>query len=341
MMMAETGVVASGMRTIWLVSIFSDVMRSRMKPLDVSCASPIGPANATRPPSRAIAIAALSALPPRISARCLAFALLPRAGTVSTRKVRSRTGMPMQRMRGAIPGAAISVSALVVHPAAEQVMRNRKRMRAGEPVRMRPRQHQGRLLAREPARILKLGVIDDDVLAHGPRAAPDHQRRRIGPGLGHVILHVGAADPRLLENLAADRVLDGLGGFDETGEAGIHARRKLLLAAEQALFAGGDVHDHDGIGARKVLGLATRALPLPAAFLHPGTRAAIGAIAVALMPAHHRLRHRDRRQLLRRPRALHRHAAQLTEGVVFAPDQLLGRGLRQAHPEHRGAVAQA
>jgi len=106
-MIAETGVATSGMRTMWLVSMPSCAICARMKALDISRASPMGPANETRPPSRAIAIAALSALPPQISARWLALALLPRAGTASTRKVRSRTGMPMQRMRGAIPDAAI------------------------------------------------------------------------------------------------------------------------------------------------------------------------------------------------------------------------------------------
>ena len=43
---------------------------------------------------------------------------------------------------------------------------------------------------------------------------------------------------------------------------------------------------------------------------HRAARAAIGAKAVALMPAHQRFRHRDRGQLLRRQHALHRHAAQ-------------------------------
>src|SRR4051794_32165656 len=110
-------------------------------------------------------------------------------------------------------------------------------------------------------------MIDDDVLVERPRAAADHQRRWIGPRLRHVILHVGAADSGFFEDFPAYRVLDGLGDLDEAGEAGIHARRKLLLAAEQALLARGDQHDHDGIGARKMLGLASRALALPAAFL--------------------------------------------------------------------------
>src|SRR6266702_5354765 len=179
-MIADTGVVRPGMRTICAVSMPSVAIRSRRKPLDVSPVSPIGPANAARPPSRAMAIAALSALPPQISARWLALALLPRSGTASTRKARSRTGMPMQRMRGAIPDAAIGAldlrAALVVHPAAEQMMRDRERMRTGEPVGMRPRQHQGCLLPREPACILGLRVIADDILVQRPRAATDHQR---------------------------------------------------------------------------------------------------------------------------------------------------------------------
>ena len=51
-------------------------------------------------------IAALSALPPQISSKWVAFSLEPRPGTPPTRNVRSRTGMPMHRMRGGIFGAA-------------------------------------------------------------------------------------------------------------------------------------------------------------------------------------------------------------------------------------------
>jgi hypothetical protein len=68
--------------------------------------SPIGPHTEARPPSRTIPIAALSALPPQISSKWVAFSLEPRAGTPRTRNVRSRTGIPTQRMRGAILGAA-------------------------------------------------------------------------------------------------------------------------------------------------------------------------------------------------------------------------------------------
>jgi hypothetical protein len=50
-------------------------------------------------------IAALSELPPQISSKWVAFSFDPRAGTFGVRKVRSRTGIPMQRMRGGIFGA--------------------------------------------------------------------------------------------------------------------------------------------------------------------------------------------------------------------------------------------
>src|SRR5579864_2716705 len=72
----------------------------------VSRASPIGPQIEARPPSRTMPIAPLSALPPQISSKCVAFSLEPRAGSPGTRNVKSRTGIPMQRIRGdCFPGA--------------------------------------------------------------------------------------------------------------------------------------------------------------------------------------------------------------------------------------------
>jgi len=53
-------------------------------------------------------MAPLSALPPQISSKWLACSLEPRAGRPCTRNVRSRTGMPMHRMRGGIFDAAAS-----------------------------------------------------------------------------------------------------------------------------------------------------------------------------------------------------------------------------------------
>ena len=76
-----------------------------MKRLEVSFASPIGPQIEARPPSRTMPIAALSALPPQISSKPVAFSLEPRAGIPGVLNVRSRTGMPTHRMRGGIFGA--------------------------------------------------------------------------------------------------------------------------------------------------------------------------------------------------------------------------------------------
>ena len=228
-----------------------------------------------------------------------------------------------------------------MQPAPEQMVGNGEWMRSRQAVRVLPPDHQGRFRAVEPAHVLQFVVIDHDVLVGRARRASDHQRRWIGPGLRHVIGDVGAADSGFLENLAANRVLDGLGRLDEAGQAGIHAGRELLLPAEQDLVAELDQHDHDRVGTGKMLGLAASAFALPAAILHRGARAAIGAKAVALMPAHHRFRHRDRRELVRRDGALHRHAAQLGDRDVAAADQLFRRGRRNPHAEHRRAVAQA
>ena len=104
-MTAEIGVTSPSMWIRCLVSMPSLAIWSKMKRLEVSPASPIGPQIEARPPSRAIPIAPLSALPPQISSNAVAFSLEPRPGTPGVWKVRSRTGMPMQRMRGGIFGA--------------------------------------------------------------------------------------------------------------------------------------------------------------------------------------------------------------------------------------------
>ena len=79
-MTLEIGVTSPGMCTMCLVSMPSCASFSKIKRLDVSRASPIGPQIEARPPSRTIPIAALSALPPQISSKWVAFSLEPRAG---------------------------------------------------------------------------------------------------------------------------------------------------------------------------------------------------------------------------------------------------------------------
>jgi hypothetical protein len=64
----------------------------------------------------------------------------------------------------------------IVHPPAKQMMGNGERVRAGEPFRMFPPDHHGRLRAIEPACIFKFRVIDKDVLVQRSGCASDHQR---------------------------------------------------------------------------------------------------------------------------------------------------------------------
>ena len=126
---------------------------------------------------------------------------------------------------------------LDLQPAPDQMMGNRKWMRPGKPVWMLPFQHQRRLSTIEPARVFQFRAVDDDIFIDCTRSAADHQRRRIRPRLGHVVIDVGAANSGFLEDLSTYRVLDGFGRFDESGESRIHAGKKLLLAAERNLVA--------------------------------------------------------------------------------------------------------
>src|SRR5205814_9134321 len=100
-----------------------------------------------------------------------------------------------------------------LQPAAEQMMGDRKRVWPREALRMFPLQHQRGLGAVAPARVFQFRAIDNDVLVGCARGASDHQRGRIWPWLGHIIIHVGAANPGFLESLPPDGLSDGLGGL--------------------------------------------------------------------------------------------------------------------------------
>ncbi|CEG10654.1 hypothetical protein BN961_04094 [Afipia felis] len=100
-MMLEIGVTRPGIRTMALPSMPSRARSSKICSAAFSPAWPIGPDIRTRPPSRAMAMEAFSALPPLYSVKCVARILLPRAGIFSTRNTRSRTGIPTQRIFGA------------------------------------------------------------------------------------------------------------------------------------------------------------------------------------------------------------------------------------------------
>ena len=76
---------------------------------------------------------------------------------------------------------------------------------------------------------------------------------------------------------------------------------KRAGAAEQAVVAVDRQHDHDRIGARKMLGLAGRAVALPAGLRDVGRRAAIRAEAMPRMPVQQRLGLGERRRDARAP----------------------------------------
>jgi len=95
------------------------------------------------------------------------------------------------------------------------------------------------------------------------------------------------------------------------------------------------------IGARKMFGLAVRAIALPAALLHRRAGAASGTEAVTLMPAHHRFRHRDRREAgpggttpcIAMPRSS-------VTATSLRVSNFSAAAAEDAHAEHRGAVTQ-
>src|SRR6185295_9214315 len=114
---------------------------------------PSGPAKLARAPRCAIATAALAVLPPLMVPNWLAWVLMSGRGNVLTRKMRSRTAMPVQRTCLRVSGED-TVSLL--DPGADDVMRDRDWRRNADPLRMLADEHQRDLVAREPARVLQL-----------------------------------------------------------------------------------------------------------------------------------------------------------------------------------------
>src|SRR5215831_8775403 len=156
---AESAEVTPSSRTHPLQSTPSAASPARMRSLIGSCPAgpPSGPAKLARPPSRAIATAALAAQPPPTAMNSLAIALPSGGGNSSTRKTSSSTEIPVHRMRG------LEDTRLSFDPVANDVMRDRDRRRRAEPVGMAAQQHQCHLLALEPARAFELGAVHLDV----------------------------------------------------------------------------------------------------------------------------------------------------------------------------------
>src|SRR5262249_40614966 len=140
---------------------------------------PIGPAKATRAPRRAIATAALAALPPPTAKNSVASALVSGAGNSRTWKTSSSTAIPAQRMCGMSDEAPVGLD-----PGADDVMGDCNRVRDRQAFGMAAQQHGDNLFAGEPARILELATIDCDLGRGRQGVATDHQRHRKRPRLG-------------------------------------------------------------------------------------------------------------------------------------------------------------
>ena len=173
---AEIGVTRPGMCTICLVSMPSCAILSKMYRLEVSLTSPIGPQTEARPPRRTMPIAALRALPPQISSKC-GRVLLGAApgntgdaeGQVAHRHADAEdarrdfrrfvvkvhpgirhAGSALPEPRSGVNDWSMTVPAMrpvapPMHPAADQMMRDRERMRRKHAVGMLAAVHQGRL----------------------------------------------------------------------------------------------------------------------------------------------------------------------------------------------------
>src|SRR5262245_35874841 len=123
---------------------------------------PSGPANMTRPPSRAIATAALPAQPPLTAKKSCAWIFPSGGGKHSTRNTSSRTMMPAHRILGARAGA-LAERNLFLHPGADDVIGDGHAGRRGQAVGMAAQQHARDFLAIEPAGVVELGAVDDDL----------------------------------------------------------------------------------------------------------------------------------------------------------------------------------
>src|SRR5215472_5826433 len=259
--------------------------------------SPSGPASAARPPSRAIATAALAAQPPLTMKKLCAWVFASGCGKRSTRNTSSSTMIPAHKIARAPPPALAELN-LFLHPGADDVIGDGHGRRRGQAVGMTPRQHARDLLAVEPAGIVELRAIDDDLARERLGVTADHQRGGKGPGLGSEIAHASANDAGLFARFPPHGIFDRLPGLDEPGEAGPHAGLKTVRAAEHAALARDRKHDHDRVGAGKMLGAAGRTVASPTGLDQIGGGPAIRAKAMARMPVEERLAFGERRQMV-------------------------------------------
>src|SRR5262245_20734620 len=99
------------------------------------------------------------------------------------------------------PGERSTWYRAALRPRARELMGDRERRRKGELLR-RSGERRSDLRAFEPARVLELGAVDGDRLAHALREAAAHQRRGERPRLRGVVGDATDVDPGLFLDLA-------------------------------------------------------------------------------------------------------------------------------------------
>src|SRR5674476_1571444 len=150
--------------------------------------------------------------------------LVPGAGKFSTRMTMSCTPMPAHRIFGDGLGARAVKADLVVHPGADDVMRDRHRRWRGQAIGVLAQQHARHLVFAKPAGVLEFLPIDHDLVRHRLGVATDHQRTRERPGLRAEVDHPAAGDAGFLARFAVHGILDRFARLDETGQARPHGR---------------------------------------------------------------------------------------------------------------------
>src|SRR5215467_2756512 len=315
--MSETDAVPPSTRTALVQSMPSLPRSDRIRLLTVSSAPPSGPAKATHPFSRAIATAAFAAHPPPVMMNSLAATLVPGPGKFSTRMTMSCTAMPAQRIFGTFVARSVKAY-LVLHPDADDVVRDRNRRRRRQPLRMFAHQHGLNLFLAKPPSVLELRAIDHNLVRQCFNVTADHQRCRERPWLRSEVDDAAAGDAGFLARFPTDGILERFAGLNEPGKARPHRWNETRATPQQAALAVTRQHDHNWIGAGKVLGLAQWAVAPPAAIDEPRHAAAVRAESVARMHVQHRLGFSDRRQVVLLDQTLDRDGTQIGDMQIAA-----------------------
>ena len=107
------------------------------------------------------------------------------------------------------------------------------------------RRGDGHVVPREPARVPQLLLLQADGLAVvGAGEKSHHLRIGKGPGLVAEVRKVADVQARLLQCLAAGRLLQALADLQIPGDEGVEVSRVVLALRQEDALPAGDEHDH-------------------------------------------------------------------------------------------------